>query len=92
LNDKHTSDFEPIACCLPVPPLERFEKLDPFPNLGLRRNFFKGVKRSAAAEQPLTGSRNLGEFLEGSGFIPEPPYGPESIWSPTRWISFLWIR
>jgi transaldolase len=34
---------------------ERFEKLDALPILGLRRNFLKGAKRSAAAEQPLTG-------------------------------------
>ena len=55
---------------------ERFEKLVPFPILGLRRNFLKGVKRSAAAEQPLTGSRNSEEVLEGSGFVPEPPDNP----------------
>jgi hypothetical protein len=36
----------------------------------------KGIKRSAAAEQPLTGSRNSGEVLEGSGFVPEPPHNP----------------
>jgi hypothetical protein len=39
---------------------ERFEKLVPFPILGLRRNFLKGVKRSAAAEQAFTGSGTSG--------------------------------
>jgi hypothetical protein len=52
---------------------ERFEKLDPFPIVGQRRNFLKGAKRSAAAEQPLMGSRTSREVLEGSGFVPEPP-------------------
>jgi hypothetical protein len=54
--------------------VEKFEKLDPFPILVLRRNFLKGVKRSAAAEQAFTGSRTSGEVLDGSGFVPEPPH------------------
>jgi len=36
--------------------------------------FLKGVKRSAAAEQAFKGSRNSGEVLEGSGFVPEPSH------------------
>jgi hypothetical protein len=36
----------------------------------------KGIKRSTAAERPLTASRNSGEVLEGSGFVPEPPHSP----------------
>jgi len=53
---------------------ERFEKLDPFLILGFRRNFLKGVKRTAAAEQAFTGSRTSAEVLEGSGFVPELPH------------------
>jgi len=51
---------------------ERFEKLDPFPILGLRMNFLKDVKRSGAAEQAFTGSGTSGEVLDGPGFVPEP--------------------
>jgi hypothetical protein len=67
------------------PLTERFEKLDPFPILGFRRNFLKGVKRSAAAEQAFTGSGTSGEVLDGSGFVPEPPHSPcaGSICSPS---------
>ena len=36
----------------------------------------KGIKRSDAAEQPITGSKNPGEVLEGSRFVPEPPHNP----------------
>jgi hypothetical protein len=55
---------------------ERFEKLGLFTILGLQRNYLKGVKRSAAAKQPFTGSRTTGEVSEGSGFVSEPPHNP----------------
>jgi len=38
----------------------------------------KGVERSTAADQSFAGSRDSGEVLEGSGFVPESPHSPGS--------------
>jgi hypothetical protein len=42
-----------------LPSPERFEKLDPFPIVGFQRKFLKAVKRSAVAEQPYNGFKEL---------------------------------
>jgi hypothetical protein len=50
----------------------------------------KCVKQSAAAEQPLTGSRASGEVLKGSGFAPELPHSPECrVYMVALYIIFI---
>jgi hypothetical protein len=45
--------------------VDRFEKIDPFPILALRRNFLKSVKRPTAAEHAFYNQRRPNSFLEG---------------------------